>query len=309
MPAVARGAKQTRQTAGSRNARPSAGGRGRAPPRETVPYAPAKLEAARGLGLGPTAALTAAAVVVLGGLGVALFGGDTAQELGSDIGRTFDGGVAALGFGVKAVHVQGASIAGERAIRQAAGVEVGDSILGVDLQAVRRRVGAEWWVREATVVRLLPDTIVIAVKERTPQAVWQHQGRVGVIDTDGKVIRGADAAEFVRLPLIVGAGAPEAASNVLPLLAARPRLLAKTEALVRVDGRRWDLRLKDGALVQLPALDEASALIQLDQLDQRARVLELGFERIDLRDPEMIAVRPRQEQSVAHADEIGAART
>ena len=307
MPAVARGAKQTNQRAG-RNARASSGGR-RAPARESAPYAPAKLEAARGLGLGPTAALTAAAVVVLGGLGVALFGGDTAQRLGSDVGRTFDGGVAALGFGVKAVHVQGASIAGERAILEAAGVEPGDSILGVDLQAVRGRVEAQWWVREATVVRLLPDTIVIAVKERTPNAVWQHQGRVGVIDTEGRVIRGADPADFTRLPLIVGAGAPEAAGDVLPLLTARPRLLARTEALVRVDQRRWDLRLKDGALVQLPALDEASALIQLDQLDQRARVLELGFERIDLRDPEMIAVRPRQEQAVALADEIGAARS
>jgi cell division protein FtsQ len=164
-----------------------------------------------------------------------------------------------------------------------------------------------WWVREATVVRLLPGTIVIAVEERTPLAVWQHQGRVGLVDTQGKVIRGADPAQFPHLPLIVGAGAAEAAAQVLPLLAARPRLTARTEALVRVDGRRWDLRLKDGALVQLPALDEASALIQLDQLDERARVLELGLARIDLRDPDMIAVRPREPQSVAHADEFGAA--
>jgi len=62
---------------------------------------------------------------------------------------------------------------------------------------------------------------------------------------------------------------------------------------VRVDGRRWDLRLKDGGLVQLPAVEEESALIQLDQLDQRQRILELGFERIDLREPGIIAVRPR----------------
>ena len=307
MPAVARGAKQTRGRPG-RTSRAPAGGR-RAPVRDSAPYAPAKLEAAQGLGLGPAAALTAAAVVVLGGLGVALFGGDAADRIGADISRGINGGVAGLGFGVKAVHVQGASIAGEKAIREAADVDVGDSILGVDLARVRERVEAQWWVREATVVRLLPDTIVIAVKERTPQAVWQHQGRIGVVDTEGRVIRGADPAEFTRLPLIVGQGAPEAAQAILPLLTARPRLLGRTEALVRVDRRRWDLRLKDGALIQLPALDEASALIQLDQLDQRARVLELGFERIDLRDPEMIAVRPRGDQAVPRADEIGAART
>ena len=62
---------------------------------------------------------------------------------------------------------------------------------------------------------------------------------------------------------------------------------------MRVDDRRWDLRLKDGSLVQLPAVDEEAALIQLEQLDQRSRILELGFERIDLRDPTMVAVRPR----------------
>jgi methyl-accepting chemotaxis protein len=67
----------------------------------------------------------------------------------------------------------------------------------------------------------------------------------------------------------------------------------RLEALVRVDDRRWDLRLKDGSLIQLPAIDEESALIQLDQLDQRQRILDLGFARIDLRDPEMVAVRPR----------------
>jgi cell division protein FtsQ len=62
---------------------------------------------------------------------------------------------------------------------------------------------------------------------------------------------------------------------------------------VRVDGRRWDVRLKDGSLIQLPALGEDSALIQLDQLDQKQRLLSLGFERIDLRDPGEVVVRPR----------------
>ena len=65
------------------------------------------------------------------------------------------------------------------------------------------------------------------------------------------------------------------------------------EALVRVDGRRWDIRLKDGGLIQLPAAGEDAALIQLDQLDQKSRLLEVGFARIDLRDPQMVAVRPR----------------
>jgi cell division protein FtsQ len=74
----------------------------------------------------------------------------------------------------------------------------------------------------------------------------------------------------------------------------RPRLRQKLEALVRVDGRRWDLRLKDGSIIQLPAVGEDQALMQLDELDRRQGLLDLGFARIDLRDPEMIAVRPKE---------------
>ena len=54
-----------------------------------------------------------------------------------------------------------------------------------------------------------------------------------------------------------------------------------------------------GAIVQLPASDEEAALIRLDQLDQQSRILDLGFSRIDLRDPEMVAVRPRQSSAAS----------
>ena len=79
----------------------------------------------------------------------------------------------------------------------------------------------------------------------------------------------------------------------MPMVLSRPRLVSRLEALVRVDQRRWDLRLKDGGIIQLPAVGEDSALIQLDQIDQKSRILDLGFERIDLRNPEALAVRPR----------------
>ena len=143
-------------------------------------------------------------------------------------------------------------------------------------------------------VRLLPDTLVLAVTERRQLAVWQHIGRSYVIDETGRVIPEADPGRFARLPLIVGAGANEAAAAILPEVAARPRLAERTEALIRVDGRRWDLRMKDGSLIQLPASGQEQALMQLELLDQRSRILELGFDRIDLRSPDMVAVRPRQ---------------
>ncbi len=152
---------------------------------------------------------------------------------------------------------------------------------------------------KARVSRMLPDTLMISVEERRQLAVWQHDGRSQVIDDHGQVIPEADPARFTRLPLVVGMGGAQHAGEILPLLAQRPRLMEHLEALVRVDDRRWDLRLKDGALIQLPAVDEEQALIRLEQLEKRTHLIELGFERIDLRNPDTVAVRPRAANPLA----------
>ena len=164
----------------------------------------------------------------------------------------------------------------------------------MDLEALRQRIETVGWVKQARVVRLLPDTLVVAVVERRQLAVWQHAGRQMVIDNHGKVIPEANAAKFSTLPLVVGDGGAEHAPEILPIIAQRPKLMERMDALVRVDDRRWDLRMKDGSLIQLPAVGEEESLMRLEQLDQRSRILELGFERIDLRNPDVVAVRPRQ---------------
>jgi cell division protein FtsQ len=256
-------------------------------------YAPAKLRAAQGVGLSPAHALLAAAGVLAVALGITLATGGRAQMLSDTVNGAVSQRLAGVGFQLKAVHVQGASPMATADILKATGLYEDQPVLGLDLEQVRQRVEAVGWVKQARVVRLLPDTLVVAVVERKQLAVWQHSGKSRVIDENGQPIPEADPARFAQLPLVVGAGANEFASQILPEIAARPRLAERLEALVRVDGRRWDLRLKDGSLVQLPAVEEGAALIQLEQLDQRSRILELGFERIDLRDPTVVAVRPR----------------
>ena len=291
MPAAVRGESQ-----GAAKPRAKTPARSKSRPRAKKAgpsYSPAKLSAARGVGLSPWGALLAAGGVVTLALAATLATGDRAEKFGASIASATGAQLAGLGFKLKAVHVQGASELATQDILRAAQVYEDQPLIGLDLEALRQRVEQVGWVKEAKVVRLLPDTLVLGVVERKRLAVWQHDGRSYVIDEGGRVIPEADPRAFATLPLIVGAGANDAAAAILPEIAARPRLAERTEALVRVDGRRWDLRMKDGSLVQLPAVDEGAALIQLEQLDQRSRILELGFERIDLRDPAVVAVRPR----------------
>jgi cell division protein FtsQ len=288
MPAAGRGGSQVQ-------AKP----RGKAPPSASKRPAgkrPAAHAAARpeGAGISPQKALAASAGVLILALVATLGTGGRGERLGQTISTGVDNRLGQAGFRLRAVHVEGASAMATQDIVAAAGVYKDQPVLGLDLEAVRQSVENVGWVKEARVVRLLPDTLVVAVVERKQLAVWQNSGRTMVIDERGQPILEADPGRFPTLPLVVGLGAAEMAPGILPTLAQRPRLMERMEALVRVDNRRWDLRLKDGSIVQLPAVGEEEALMQLEQLDQRSHILELGFERIDLRNPDVVAVRPRQ---------------
>jgi cell division protein FtsQ len=302
MPAAARGGSRVQANP---RAKAPASSRGKRPPSPKPAPSPGR-GGAPGPGLSPKTILFAAGGVIGLALTVTLATGHRGEHIAQAVGRGVDARFAQAGFRLKSVHVQGASSMATADIVRAAGVYADQPLIGLDLQDVRRRVEGVGWVKQARVMRLLPDTLVVAVDERKQLAVWQHDGRTAVIDDHGQVIPEADPGRFASLPLVVGEGAEAAAPGILPILAQRPRLMQRADALVRVDDRRWDLRLKDGSLIQLPATGEEQALMQLEQVDQRSHILELGFDRIDLRNPELVAVRPRQTAAAGRPTAAGA---
>lgn len=254
---------------------------------------PSKLKAAHGAGISRPLAITALCLLFALGVVVVLATDGRGERIAHVAHEAMDTHLASLGFRLGEVHLQGTSPAARAEILHAAALPLGAPILTLDLDAIRRRVEGVGWVERARVIRLLPDTLVVSVDERPLIAVWEHGGKAVVVASNGAVMSKVDPAHFSGLPLIVGEGANTAAAPMLQLLGARPRLSQRLDALVRVDGRRWDIRLKDGCLIMLPASGEDEALRRFDQLDRQSRVLELGFARIDLRDPEMVVVRPR----------------
>jgi cell division protein FtsQ len=290
MPAVVRGGRrQSSKQPAKRSAAPKSGGRGRSP--RNASTTPDTMAAIGRLDLSPRAVALSlvAGVIVVGGV---LATGARAERISASFSDGLDGLAVGMGLKLEKVFIEGESAEATAAIQRAAQLQPDQPMTAIDLDAVRQRVETVGWVRSARVVRLLPNTLIVHVTEHDRLAIWQAGGRNMVIDSHGQVIAGADAGRYPDLPLVVGKGAEQAAAEVLPLIAQRPRLQSRLEALVRVDERRWDLRLKDGSLIQLPATNQDAALIQLDALDQRERLLELGFARIDLRTPEEVAVRP-----------------
>lgn len=289
MPAVVRGGRRQNASAPKRGGGGQKRGGGRGP--RNAPVVGGKFAAVGKLDLSPRAVVISivAGVAVLGAV---LATGARAERISQSVSQSVDRAATGMGLSLRRVHITGASAEARPAIQRALGLTSGQAITSLDLADLRDQVQGVGWVKEARVVRLLPDTLIVEVVEHDRLAVWQTGGKTYVIDSAGQPIPGADAGRYPQLPLVVGKGADSAAGEILPLLAQRPRLASRVDAMVRVDERRWDLRLKDGSLIQLPAVGQESALIRLDALDQRERLLDLGFARVDLRTPDTVAVRP-----------------
>lgn len=235
-----------------------------------------------------------AGVGVIAAAGAAVFwAGGYVGVLTERFERAVSAGAVSAGFEIRRITLKGRSQTATDELENAIGPVLGQSILHLNLDAARARIEELGWVRAASVSRLLPDTVHISIREREPAAVWQMSGALHLIDMDGAVIREIGAYEYSNLPLIVGAGAPDAASGVLEALSAHPEIAGLTSALVRVGERRWNVRLRNGVDLRLPDEKFAEALEALATLQESSKILDQPLEYIDLRDPERMVVRKR----------------
>ncbi|MEL7486447.1 MAG: cell division protein FtsQ/DivIB [Pseudomonadota bacterium] len=239
----------------------------------------------------------AGSIIIVTGLVGLLWAGGYVGVMAESLDRSANARLVSAGLGVKRVTLLGRRDAARDDLSDAIGPVVGQSMLHIDLDAVRARVEALGWVRSAAVSRLWPDTVHISVREREPAAVWQLSGALHLIDAEGAVIRQIGAYEYSALPLIVGAGAPEPAAELLQALRGQPELEKMTAALVRVSARRWNLRLRNKTDILLPERDFDDALEALSILQAAHGTLDQQFEYIDLRDPERVVVRKPENAS------------
>lgn len=198
---------------------------------------------------------------------------------------------AALGLVVANIEVEGRETTEAAMIMAALGAERGTPILAVSPQRAREELEKLPWVRSAAIERRLPQTLYVRLVERRPLAVWQHEGKHELIDQRGEVIPVRDLSRFSRLPTVVGDTAASHAPRLLEMLRSEPELARRVTAAIRVDKRRWNLRI-DGAIeILLPEQNPAVAWAQLARLERRSSLLKRDIERVDMRFPERVVLQ------------------
>jgi len=195
------------------------------------------------------------------------------------------------GLGITSVAIGGLKELEEWQVLEALDVDETRSLLTFDASEAREKLEAVPWIEDATVLKLYPGTLKIAIAERSAYALWQKGGKLHVIDAQGHVLEPYEEVHFSALPIVVGEGAAEAAPPLFAALASEPQLLAKLRAAARVSGRFWTLKLHDGTEVKLPDAGLGRAVAQLADLDRRTGLLDRDILGIDMRFHDRLVVR------------------
>ena len=201
--------------------------------------------------------------------------------------------IGRAGFTVKRVEVVGIRHMDSAPVYRMALDQRSMAMPLVDVDAIRERLLAYGWVKDARVSRRLPDTLAIDIVERQPTALWQDGQRLALIDADGVVIDRVSVTEMPDLPLLVGPGANLHERDLNSLLDSAPTLRPQLVSASWVGGRRWDLSLQTGETIALPEGAEAAktALAKFADLDKSTGLLGRGLLRFDLRLPGKMIVR------------------
>ena len=202
---------------------------------------------------------------------------------------------ARFGLVVNDVRVEGRETTDRETILTALGAGPGTPILAVSPKRAKEQLEALPWVGSAVVERRLPDTLYVRLVERKPLALWQHSGKIELIDREGAVIPVSHLDRFAKLPLVVGDNAASHAAELLDILATEPDLAARVSAAIRVGDRRWNLRIDNAIDVLLPADSPASAWAQLANLERSSAILKRDVQVVDVRLPDRLVVRVNPE--------------
>jgi cell division protein FtsQ len=245
----------------------------------------------RRLPLPPGIGIAGSVLLLAGALGYGVVRGQHLPDVINWFKDTRDAAANSLGFRIVAVSLTGSKEVSREEILTTAGVTGRASLLFLDADAARAQLMSNPWIGDAGVLKFYPDRLQITVTERQAFALWQKDGRVSVIASDGTVLEPFVEGRYVGLPVVIGKGAEKGAKAFLGILDRYPDVRSMVRAAILVAERRWNLRLINGIDVRLPETGIDDALERLVQLDRDKKLLTRDITTVDLRLPDRVTVR------------------
>jgi cell division protein FtsQ len=115
-------------------------------------------------------------------------------------------------FNLQQIDVTGNRRLSRNEVLEASGIEVGDNLLTIDLNAVAAGLKRHAWIRSASVHRRFPGQLIVEIEERAPRAILAAE-RLYYVDDQAEFFARLLPGDSVNYPLFTGVTGRELKSD------------------------------------------------------------------------------------------------
>ena len=197
------------------------------------------------------------------------------------------------------------------------GADIGRNVFFIPLEQRRKQLEEIPWIESAALMRLLPNRIAVAIRERTPMAFVQIDNHIELVDAHGVIMEMPRNAHY-SFPVITGL----TDSDPLPVRSSRMKIYSRLTSELDAGGAHYstdlsEVDLGDADDVKITVGDSAGAvLVHLgsDQFLERYKVYLSHvaewrqqfqkLESVDLRYDGQIIVNPEESTAAVKSKSI-----
>ncbi len=200
-------------------------------------------------------------------------------------------------FPIKRIAFTGNRHLTDDELRTLAGVRLDESLIMVSGKKIGRQLFRSPWVRSVSLMRELPDTLAITIKEAEPFALLDMNGHLFLIDEKGNLLEELKGDAVPFLPVITGDPFKEKegfsqALNLVSLMNHKGLLSERDNIGIMAHNANELSVTIDDIVVKIGAGGYEEKLDRLSQLEENIKKMGISVDYIDLRFLNKAIVKP-----------------
>lgn len=187
------------------------------------------------------------------------------------------------GIVLREVWVKGRHNQNRNEIIDALNIDIGDSVLFLNLDALKVKVDNLTWVANSSVFLLPHGKLEIEIEEHIPVAVYESNNTYYLIDQFGKKIIKIEVNDFSSLIRITGENALKNMKEMKEIVWELKNYELSLKKIERVSKRRWNIHFSEGFYAKLPPKEPTLSLSRLENFLSKYDIKSEKLAFIDLR--------------------------
>jgi len=199
-------------------------------------------------------------------------------------------------FSIKEIIVSGNYHLDRDDIIGSINIKNGDQLLNVQFEDVNKKLGENPWIKEVSLKKQLPGTLLIDIEEAVPKALLRIKRKLYLIDRDGRILERIKGDSMLFLPVIKDIrpknekGISEALKLVDVLM--KRDIFADRES-VEIGLETYGLTMKiDGEFIKVGYGKYSEKYDMWIELEPEIRKKSVPIKYVDLRFKDSVIVKP-----------------